>query len=72
MDPNRGTLYPSVEAARAAGVWNPVGIDGRREDVEHVAAAVHTEWTREQKAARNAANRTARQSRRTNRKRGAR
>ena len=71
MDPGTGTLYPSVDAARAAGVTNPVGIDGRREDVERISAAVHTEWTREQKAARNAANKVARQSRRTNRKRGA-
>ena len=71
MDPNTGTLYPSVEAARAAGVTNPVEVYGRPEEVERISAAVHTEWTREQKAARNATNRVARQSRRTNRKRGA-
>jgi len=67
VDPNRGILYPSVEAARAAGVLNPVGIDGAREDVERVAAAVRTRWTREQQAKRKTANRTASASRRANR-----
>lgn len=71
MDPGTGTLYPSVDAARAAGVEHPIEVTGRPEDVERISAAVHSEWTREQKAARNATNRIARQSRRTNRKRGA-
>jgi len=71
VDSNRGTLYPSVDAARAAGATNPVEVTGRPEAVERISAAVHAEWTREQKAARNATNKVARQSRRTNRKRGA-
>lgn len=67
MDPNCGTLYPSVEAARAAGVADPVEMVGKPEDVERIAAAVRYRWTREQKAARNAYNKVARQSRRANR-----
>lgn len=67
MDPNSGRLYPSLDAARAAGVANPVEITGQPEDVERVAAAVRSEWTREQKAARKARNKTAAASRRQNR-----
>lgn len=67
MDPNRGTLYPSVEAARVAGVADPVEMVGKPEDVERVAAAVRNNWERKQKAARNARNKVARQSRRANR-----
>ena len=72
MDPNRGTLYPSRDAAFAAGVPNPVEIIGTPEDVERISASVKSTWTRAQKAERNAANKVARASRRINRKRGAR
>jgi hypothetical protein len=69
MDPRNGTLYPSVDEALAAGVENPVGLIGRIEDVKRIAAAVRSEWTREQKAARNARNKAAAESRRKNRSR---
>ncbi|WP_372595647.1 hypothetical protein [Actinotalea sp.] len=71
MDPNNGRLYPSVEAAKAAGVTSPVLVEGAPEDVQRVSDAVASAWTREQKSQRNARNKVARASRRTNRKRGA-
>lgn len=40
MDPNTGRLYPDLEAARVAGVTNPVQISGRLEDIERVSTAV--------------------------------
>jgi hypothetical protein len=67
MDPGTGRLYPSLDAAHLAGVLNPVEITGRPEDIERISAAVHTEWTREQKAKRNAKNEIAKASRKGNR-----
>jgi len=67
MDPYSGRIYPSVTDAKAAGVENPVEITGRHEDVERISAAVASEWTREQKAKRNAKNKAARAARRNNR-----
>ncbi len=71
MDPNTGRIFRSIDAAHAAGVTNPVLVEGAPEDVERISSAVQAQWTREQKARRNAANRAARRSRRVNRKRGA-
>lgn len=67
MDPGNGALYGSVEAAHLAGVWNPVEMVGRPEDVERISLAVGERWTREQKDARNVKNRAARTARRVNR-----
>jgi len=67
MDPGTGRLYASLDGARLAGVTNPVELSGRTEDVERISAAVASEWTREQKAARNAKNKAARAARRINR-----
>jgi len=67
MDPYSGRLYPSLDAAKLAGVTNPVELSGRTEDVERISAAVASNWTREQKAARNARNKAARAARRNNR-----
>jgi len=67
MDPNTGVLYPSLSAAKAAGVTDPVLLAGLSDDVDRVSQAVKSAWTREQKAKRNAANKTAAKSRRANR-----
>jgi len=67
MDPYSGRLYGSVADAKLEGVANPVELTGRTEDVERISAAVASEWTREQKAKRNAKNKVARAARRTNR-----
>ena len=67
MDPYSGRLYPSLDAATAAGVINPVELSGRPEDIQRISAAVASEWTREQKAKRNAKNKAARAARRNNR-----
>jgi len=67
MDPGTGRLYRSVADAWTAGVTNPVEITGRPEDIQRISAAVASEWTREQKAARNAKNKAARAARRNNR-----
>jgi len=67
MDPNSGRLYGSVADAKLAGVLYPVELTGRPEDIERISAAVASEWTREQKAARNAKNKAARAARRNNR-----
>jgi len=50
-----------------AGVLNAVGLFGRTEDIQRVSTAVASTWTREQKAARNAKNKAARNARRNNR-----
>jgi len=67
MDPGTGRLYASLSEAQIAGVANPVELSGRTEDVERISAAVASEWTREQKAKRNAKNKAARAARRNNR-----
>jgi hypothetical protein len=67
MDPGTGALYPSLTAANLAGVLNPVEITGRPEDIQRISAAVASDWTREQKAIRNARNKAARAARRNNR-----
>ena len=67
MDPGTGRLYASFDAAKLAGVLNPVELTGRPEDIERISAAVASEWTREQKAKRNAKNKAARAARRINR-----
>ena len=67
MDPGTGRLYSSVADAKLDGVLNPVELTGRPEDVERISAAVASEWTREQKAKRNAKNKAARAARRNNR-----
>lgn len=67
MDPGTGRLYGSLSEAEIAGVTNAVQITGRTEDVERISAAVASEWTREQKAKRNAKNKAARAARRDNR-----
>jgi hypothetical protein len=68
MDPNSGLLYPSVADAKKAGVEHPVELTGQLEDIERISAAVQAMWTGEQKAARNAKNKAAREARRNNRK----
>jgi hypothetical protein len=40
MDPNTGRLYPDLDAARLAGVENPIELRGRLEDVERISKAV--------------------------------
>jgi len=67
MDPYSGRLYPSLDAAKLEGVLHPVEITGRPEDIERISAAVASDWTREQKAKRNAKNKAARAARRNNR-----
>jgi len=67
MDPGTGRLYPTLADAKMDGVLNPVKLTGRPEDIERISAAVASEWTREQKAARNAKNKAARAARRNNR-----
>jgi len=67
MDPYSGRLYPSLSEAQIAGVVNPVELSGRPEDVQRISDAVASEWTREQKAKRNAKNKAARAARRNNR-----
>ena len=67
MDPLSGRLFASTDAAKRAGVENPVEITGRAEDVLRISAAVASTWTREQKAKRNAKNKAARAARRNNR-----
>ena len=67
MDPGTGRLYPSLAAAKLAGVFNAVQLFGRHEDIQRISAAVASTWTREQKAARNAKNKAARAARRNNR-----
>ena len=67
MDPGTGRLYTSIDTAKLAGVLNPVELTGRIEDIERIGAAVASEWTREQKAMRNAKNKAARAARRNNR-----
>jgi hypothetical protein len=64
MDPNTGRLFPSLADAKMAGVRHAVELDGRREDVERIAAAVAATWTREQKATRNAKQKAAKKARR--------
>jgi hypothetical protein len=64
MDPNSGKLYPSVEAAREAGVPRPVELVGLRADVERVSQAVRNDAARRRKR-----NRAAAASRRQNRRR---
>ena len=58
MDPYSGRLYPTVEAAKADGVENPVEITGREEDIRHisdaVAAAARKKARKQQKASRKA------------------
>ena len=55
MDPNNGQLYPSWQAARDAGVENPVEISGRLEDVQAVSAALKAKAKRKaQKKSRRA------------------
>ena len=67
MDPGTGRLYRSVADAFTAGVTNPVELIGRPEDIQRISEAVRGEWTREQKAKRNAKNKAARAARRNNR-----
>lgn len=67
MDPNSGRIYPSLTAAKIAGVEHPVALAGRTEDVERISKAVAGAWTTEQKAARNAKNKAAKAARRNNR-----
>jgi len=66
MDPNSGRLYGSVADAKLDGVLHPVELTGRTEDVQRISAAVASDWTREQKAKRNAKNKAARAARRNN------
>lgn len=67
MDPGTGRLYESLDAAHLAGVFNPVELMGRPEDVQRISVAVGTAWTRERKAKRNAKNKAAGIARRNNR-----
>ena len=67
MDPGTGRLYPTLDAAKLAGVANAVELIGQREDIERISAAVTSEWTREQKAKHKAKNKAARAARRNNR-----
>jgi len=67
MDPGTGRLYPTLDAAKLAGVANAVELIGQREDIERISAAVTSEWTREQKAKHKAKNKAARAPRPTNR-----
>ncbi len=67
MDPGTGRLYPTVADAKMDGVLHPVELTGRTEDVQRISAAVASDWTREQKAKRNARNKAARAARRLNR-----
>ena len=69
MDPNSGRLYPSLEAAREAGVENPVEITGRPEDVKLVAdkVAKASELTRLQTEAKKKKRQQQKASRRNNR-----
>ena len=67
MDPGTGRIYPSLVAAKIAGVEHPVALAGRTEDIERISEAVASTWTREQKAARNAKNKAAKAARRNNR-----
>jgi hypothetical protein len=71
MDPNNGRIYPSLEAARAAGVPNPVEITGLREDVEKISRDVAEAHTRRvsaaEKAQRRAKNKRAKAARKASR-----
>jgi hypothetical protein len=69
MDPNSGRLYDSVEAAKEAGVENPVEITGRPEDVKKVsdAVAARAELTRLQTEAKKKKRQEQKASRKKNR-----
>jgi len=54
MDPRTGDLYPSIDAARKAGVENPVELLGRKKDVERISRAVKAAHRRKVKASRKA------------------
>jgi hypothetical protein len=46
MDPDSGRLYPSLEAARADGVANPVEIRGELEDLQRISEVLQAEQAR--------------------------
>lgn len=71
MDPNSGRLYASLDAARLAGVENPVHITGRLEDIKRISDAVaevhRREMTAAEREAKRARNKAAKKARRNNR-----
>ena len=71
MDPNTGRLYADLNAARLAGVVEPVQIVGRPEDVLRISEAVAEQHRREMtaaaKEAKRARNKAAKKARRAGR-----
>lgn len=62
MDPNTGRIFPSLDAARLAGIEEPVEISGTPEQVERISSAVRSLHNKEKKRAKNKAARAARKA----------
>jgi hypothetical protein len=70
MDPHSGKLYPSLDAAKADGVADPILLEGPPAELERVSRAVahYSAVTRGDKSKRRAANKVARKARRAGRR----
>lgn len=67
MDPGTGRIFQTKDLALAAGVANPVLLEGRIEDIERISAGVRRMNRAEQRAKARAKNKQAGISRRKNR-----
>jgi hypothetical protein len=67
MDPHSGKIYPSLAAAKAAGVAEPVAVSGPPEAIAQLSRAAAHYGSMSDRAKRRAANKVARRSRRRNR-----
>lgn len=67
MDPNTGRLYGSFDAAKLAGVVNPVEIIATEADALRISDAVARVHSAEQKAKKKARRKEVKKSRKANR-----